>query len=203
MSLERAEPEPLQEKAVHSPFAVELRHASGGGLSVAGTPFCHSEPEQEPIQQAREDRAQCACQVIGSSGPSVNRRFSLAEGARAEVRAVAAQQVPFTIDADFDLGEAAAPWSRAQGISQAEAAQAPDELAVGRERPTRCRFLSLLRASASRLFPYLPNSGLGRSEEAACGERKRAKTGRGMPRRRADPPGVGALGPAMSFASAG
>ena len=28
---------------------------------------------------------------------------------------MAAQQVPFTIDADFDLGEAAAPWSRAHG----------------------------------------------------------------------------------------
>ena len=28
---------------------------------------------------------------------------------------MAAQQTPFTIDADFDLGEAAAPWSRAHG----------------------------------------------------------------------------------------
>ena len=32
-----------------------------------------------------------------------------------KVRVVAAQQVPFTIDADFDLGEAAAPYSRAHG----------------------------------------------------------------------------------------
>ena len=31
------------------------------------------------------------------------------------VPAVAAQQVPFTIDADFHLGEAAAPWCRAHG----------------------------------------------------------------------------------------
>ena len=32
---------------------------------------------------------------------------------------MAAQQVPFTIDADFDLGEAAAPWSRAHGADVA------------------------------------------------------------------------------------